>query len=419
MSSAQAYEGDAIGSRPMYSSNSWPYVRLDELGDSKRPVLKAGPFGSALTKEIYAESGFKVYGQQEVVAKDINAEHYYVTEDIYNQFRSCSVTPGDILITMMGTVGRVFEVPEGAPPGVINPRLMRLSVDRTRAAPEYIANVLESPPIRRLLERRAQGGTMPGLNSESLGSISIPLPAVREQRKIAKVLRTWDEAIGNLEALRAAKENLTSAIADDLIFGTRRIGGFQAPWASCRLAEVTRELTRRNRDEAIGRDKVMGVTNSRGIVPMREQTIGADISRYLILPPRAFAYNPMRINVGSIAISRFEHDVLVSPDYVLFECLPGKLDPDFLDHLRQSHFWSHYINAGGTGSVRMRTYYDDLAGLRLKIPPYEEQLAISEVLNAAQQELRLIDQQIEATNRQKRGLMQKLLTGEWRVTAGG
>lgn len=154
---------------------------------------------------------------------------------------------------------------------------------------------------------------------------------------------------------------------------------------------------------------------------MREQTIAADISRYLILPPRAFAYNPMRINVGSIAMSRFEHDVLVSPDYVLFECLPGKLDPDFLDHLRQSHFWSHYINAGGTGtgSVRMRTYYDDLAALRVKMPPYEEQLAISEVLNTAQYELRLIEEQKAALTRQKRGLMQKLLTGEWRVTAGG
>ena len=163
----------------------------------------------------------------------------------------------------------------------------------------------------------------------------------------------------------------------------------------------------------------MGVTNSRGIVPMREQTIAADISRYLILPPRAFAYNPMRINVGSIAMSRFEHNVLVSPDYVLFECLPGKLDPDFLDHLRQSHFWSHYINAGGTGSVRMRTYYDDLAALRLKIPPYEEQLAISEVLNTAQREVRLIEDQIAALSRQKRGLMQKLLTGEWRTKVNG
>jgi type I restriction enzyme, S subunit len=397
------------------STDQWSYLRLDEVGGTDRPVLKAGPFGSAVTKDIYVAGGFKVYGQQEVVSKDVNAAQYYVTAKIYTQLKSCAVEPGDILITMMGTVGRVFEVPMGAPQGIINPRLMRISVDRHRAIPEFVSRVLESPPMRRLLERRAHGGTMPGLNAETLGSITIPLPPIAEQRGIAEILRTWDEAIEKLEALRAVKAKLAAAIADDLIFGVRRIADHREPWLLLRLAEVTRELTRRNRDEVIGRELVMGVTNSRGIVPMREQTIAADISRYLVLPPRAFAYNPMRINVGSIAISRFEHDALVSPDYVLFECVPGKLDPDFLDHLRQSHFWSHYINAGGTGSVRMRTYYDDLAALRLKLPPFDEQLAISEVLNAAQQELRLIGDQIETIKRQKRGLMQKLLTGEWSV----
>ena len=284
---------------------------------------------------------------------------------------------------------------------------------------EWLAQLLNSPSLRWRMNELAGGGTRQRVSTREIRALCLHEPPLEEQRKIAEILRTWDEAIETLEALRSAKEKLTSAIADDLIFGVRRVAGKQKPWPSRRLAEVTRELTRRNRDEAIGRDLVMGVTNSRGIVPMREQTIAADISRYLILPPRAFAYNPMRINVGSIAMSRFEHNVLVSPDYVLFECLPGKLDPDFLDHLRQSHFWSHYINAGGTGSVRMRTYYDDLAALRLKIPPYEEQLAISEVLNTAQREVRLIEDQIAALSRQKRGLMQKLLTGEWRTKVNG
>lgn len=264
-------------------------------------------------------------------------------------------------------------------------------------------------------ERIAVGSTIKTIGLPIFRRLTIDYPPIVEQRKIAEILRTWDEAIEKLEGLRAIKETLASAIADDLIFGVRRVAGHKKPWALLRLAEVTRELTRRNRAEALGRDLVMGVTNSRGIVPMREQTIAADISRYLVLPPRAFAYNPMRINVGSIAMSRFEHDVLVSPDYVLFECLPEKLDPDFLDHLRQSHFWSHYINAGGTGSVRMRTYYNDLAALRLKLPPYDEQLAISEVLNTAKNEVRLIADKIDALTRQKGGLMQKLLTGEWRT----
>lgn len=148
---------------------------------------------------------------------------------------------------------------------------------------------------------------------------------------------------------------------------------------------------------------------------MRDHTIGGDLSKYKVLPPKAFAYNPMRINVGSIAMSRLNCEVLVSPDYVLFECIEGLLDPDYLDHLRTTHWWSHQINAGGSGSVRMRTYYDDLAALRFELPLYAEQKRLSEYLNAAKHEINLMSDQIKALEFQKRGLMQKLLTGEWRV----
>jgi type I restriction enzyme S subunit len=159
----------------------------------------------------------------------------------------------------------------------------------------------------------------------------------------------------------------------------------------------------------------MGVTKANGIVPMRDQTIGADLSRYKVLPPLGFAYNPMRINIGSIALSRLKSDVLVSPDYVLFVCKKGELSPDYLEHLRKTHFWSHHINAGGAGSVRLRIYYDDFAALNLPLPDYDEQLAIVEVLDAARRQIDLTETEIDLLSRQKRGLMQKLLTGEWRV----
>ena len=280
---------------------------------------------------------------------------------------------------------------------------------------EYLAFALIARKSDILRHVDSAGHGTGRLDTDLLKSTPLPLPPLPEQRKIAEILRTWDDAIEKLTALRKAKQRLYSTLADGLIFGTLRLGNNRRDWALRRLADVTREITARNRDGKLGRDKVMGVTNSRGIVPMREQTIGGDLTKYKILPPRAFAYNPMRINVGSIAMLKQDSDVLVSPDYVLFECVPGGLDPDFLDHLRQSHFWDHYINAGGSGSVRMRTYYDDLAALRLKLPDYDEQLAISSALNTANDEIALLTTEIDALTRQKRGLMQKLLTGEWRV----
>ena len=395
-------------------------TNLPSIAERNRPTWKTVPLIELC--ELVNGRGFKPHEWKKDGVPIIRIQNLNGSEE-FNYYQGefdpkILVEPGSLLFAWSGSRGTSFgpRIWNG-PQGVLNYHTWRV-MPRAGVCRDYLFQLLELETSR--IEASSHGAAaLVHVQKWEMERRTFSVPSFPAQRKIAEVLRTWDEAIEKLEALRAAKEKLASAIADDLIFGVRRVVGYPKPWPSRRLADVTRELTRRNRDEAIGRDLVMGVSNSRGIVPMREQTIAADISRYLILPPRAFAYNPMRINVGSIAMSRFEHDVLVSPDYVLFECLPGKLDPDFLDHLRQSHFWSHYINAGGTGSVRMRTYYDDLAALRLKMPPHEEQLAISEVLNTAQSEVRLVESQIAALARQKRGLMQKLLTGEWRVTSRG
>lgn len=253
------------------------------------------------------------------------------------------------------------------------------------------------------------------LSLEKIEPFKISVPPLPEQRKIAEILRRWDEALGKLTALRAAKERRLGALRASLLFGRLRLKGLRHNWVPTRLEAVTHELTKRNGAKGLGRDSVMGVTKAEGVVPMREQTIAADISRYKRLPPRAFAYNPMRINVGSIAMNERDEEVLVSPDYVVFACKPDGLDPDYLDHLRKTSWWAHYINSGGSGSVRQRTYYADLAALKLPLPDLDEQKAIAAVLNTAKADLTATEREIEAVTLQKRGLMQKLLTGEWRV----
>jgi type I restriction enzyme S subunit len=288
-------------------------------------------------------------------------------------------------------------------------------VDVADISAEYLFQFLRSEIFKKYIDGEVIQTGQPHLNLGILRETRVPLPKIAEQRRIAEILQTWDEAIEKLEALRVAGERQYSGLADDLIFGRRRNIGKRRNWRHRRLGDVTREVTARNVGGRLGRDAVMGVTKANGIVPMREQTIGADLSRYKVLPPLGFAYNPMRINIGSIALSRLESDVLVSPDYVLFVCEKDKLSPDYLEHLRKTHFWSHHINAGGAGSVRLRIYYDDFAALNLPLPDYDEQLAIVEVLDAARRQIDLTEAEIDLLALQKRGLMQKLLTGEWRV----
>ncbi|SIS91591.1 restriction endonuclease subunit S [Phaeovulum vinaykumarii] len=286
------------------------------------------------------------------------------------------------------------------------------------ADPAFYGTFLNTGVGKRRVQSLAVGSTsVAAIYWKDLKNLQVPLPPLPEQRKIAEILRTWDEALEKLTALRAAKERRLSALRAALLFGRLRLGGLGHKWVPTRLDTVTHELTKRNGGKGLGRDFVMGVTKAEGVVPMREQTIAGDISRYKRLPPRAFAYNPMRINVGSIAMNEREGEVLVSPDYVVFACNPDALDPDYLDHLRKTSWWGHYINSGGSGSVRQRTYYDDLAALKLPLPELDEQKAIAAVLNTARDDLAATEREIEALTRQKRGLMQKLLTGKWRVNS--
>ncbi|AOZ71322.1 hypothetical protein LPB142_17885 (plasmid) [Rhodobacter xanthinilyticus] len=331
----------------------------------------------------------------------------------------CPVTAGTIVVSRMNTadlVGASGYVEKDSPNIFLPDRLWAV-VPRKDVDPRWLFYVISSPEVRARLSENASGtsASMKNISQDVFLSMPTRVPPLPEQRKIAEILRTWDEALEMLTALRAAKERRLSALRAALLFGRLRLGGLGHKWVPTRLDAVTHELTKRNGVKGLGRDFVMGITKAEGVVPMREQTIAGDISRYKRLPPRAFAYNPMRINVGSIAMNERGGEVLVSPDYVVFACNPDGLDPDYLDHLRKTSWWGHYINSGGSGSVRQRTYYDDLAALKLPLPALDEQKAIAAVLNTARDDLAATEREIEALTRQKRGLMQKLLTGEWRV----
>lgn len=306
------------------------------------------------------------------------------------------VEPGDLLFAWAGVKGVSFgPTIWPGPRGVLNQHIFRV-------APKNVIDrywlYLALQVVTRRVEENAHGfkASLVHVHKDDITDQIVDLPPIAEQRRIAEILRTWDEAIEKLGELRAAKKQRLDGLRSGLLFGALRLDGKPANWQPRRLSEVTFELSERNADMSLGRDAVMGVTNSRGIVPMREQTVAEDISRYKRLPPRAFAYNPMRINVGSIAMNEGERDILVSPDYVAFACKANGLEPDYLNHLRKTRWWTHHITSGGSGSVRQRTYYDDLAALQLLLPDVDEQRRIVSVLNTASDDLNATERMIKS-----------------------
>lgn len=181
-------------------------------------------------------------------------------------------------------------------------------------------------------------------------------------------------------------------------------------WRAVRLGDVTKESRLRNDGSAIDAERLYGVFKDEGMVPMRDRVRGASVERCKVVKPGAFAYNPMRLNIGSIACSMGNDNVIVSPDYVVFECDPRQLDHRYLDHLRKGRDWAKFTERSGDGGVRIRIYFDHLAEFRFLLPPLSEQCGIVEALSSVDDAIASTQGGIEQTRVVKQNVLERLLT---------
>lgn len=281
---------------------------------------------------------------------------------------------------------------------------LRIVERKQKFCPEYLAYHLVFLDLSRL---RGQSG-QPLVSQGPIHLLKTQVAPLPEQRKIAAILRTWDEALEKLNALRAAKARQLDGLAAKLIHDDQV--------ERLHLREFLTESSTRNRDEQVQR--VLSVTNSAGFVLAEEQfahrVASASLSNYKIVRRGQYAYNPSRINVGSIARLDAWDEGALSPMYVVFQVKRG-LDADFFGHWLRSAEARQRIALAAQGSVRETVNFGDLGSILVPVPTMERQKAIAQGLNAARAEISLLDDEIKAVTRQKRGLMQKLLTGEWRV----
>lgn len=248
--------------------------------------------------------------------------------------------------------------------------------------------------------------------NDYIENYSIPLPSLSEQQKISNILSTWDKAITQIQTLIDSKTKLKKGLMQKLFSASASAD--KSKWKKIRLSQVTRQSSERNTN-CLSKDCIMAVTKQSGLIPMKKEKIGNNINRYKIVRQNWFAYNPMRVNIGSIARWEKSDVVMVSPDYVVFSADETQLCPEYLDHFRHSHEWKSYLYAAGSGSVRTRIYYKDLARMKFRLPPIHEQKKIIHILNLCETEITQLTKQKNALEKQKKGLMQKLLTGEIRV----
>ena len=157
---------------------------------------------------------------------------------------------------------------------------------------------------------------------------------------------------------------------------------------------------------------MFSVTNDRGFVPQSEQfegrdMVGEDIKAYKIIHTNDFAYNPARINVGSIAMYTGEKPCMISSLYVCFKTIK-EVNNEWLMQLLKTPKMNYYYNVNGEGGVRVYLFYPNFARIRMFIPKIEEQKKIAKLLNLIDERIATQNKIIEDLKKLKSAIIEKL-----------
>ena len=173
-----------------------------------------------------------------------------------------------------------------------------------------------------------------------------------------------------------------------------RFKEFQGEWEKCKLGDITTNFNVRNKEKI--QYPMYSVTNNRGFVPQTEQfedrdMVGEDIKAYKVIHKDEFAYNPARINVGSIARYEGDKPCMISSLYVCFKSR-RQIDSNWLMHLLKTPKMNFYYNINGEGGVRVYLFYPNFARICTSYPGVEEQKKIAKLLS-------LLDERISTQNK--------------------
>lgn len=341
--------------------------------------------------------------------KYINATEKKLSVKGFRQSRS--IRKGSTLFTCIGsTIGKVGVAGQEL---ATNQQINAVICDRDKADDEYVYYALDfrAPKIKLLAGTQA----VPIINKSTFENQKLLLPPLPEQRKIAEILGTWDEAIALTERRIEAAQQRKKGLMQRLLTGRVRFPEFEGEaWQTVKLGEIFDERTERGYEEL----PLLSVTAEEGIIYRdeldRRDTSSSDKSNYLRVREGDVTYNTMRMWQGRSGVSEYEG--IVSPAYTVCEPKPS-IDVVFAGYLFQlpSVIYKFRRYSQGMVSDTWTLRFDNFAAIKVQIPSLEEQKKIAAVLQTCDREIELLTQKRDALQRQKKGLMQRLLTGRVRV----
>lgn len=252
------------------------------------------------------------------------------------------------------------------------------------------------------IAKLAVGKSIVHLHNEDIKSLTLYFPTnINTEKKIADFLLQIDRRISTqkkiIEDLQAQKKSIINKIYTDTL-------------CNCKLSEIITQVSIRNKNDDI--DNVLSVSNKYGFIKQSDQfedreVASDDVTNYKIVEKDIFAYNPARINVGSIAKYDLCEKGIISPMYICFKA-NGRLCPEYLNYYFLSSIFKRQMAKRLEGSVRQCLTYESLANIPFYLPSLEIQKKNATVIAAFISKINLENNYLKLLGNQKAYLLNKM-----------
>lgn len=367
----------------------------------------------------------KVLGLGALTGSGLNLDATKYVSESNTEVDNFLIKRGDFLISRSNTLDKVGRAAlyESSPKNISCPDLMmKFRVDEKKIDPRFLELILQSYHARKHFMRYASGtsGSMVKITKSVVESLEVPSFSLGEQKGIVNFVFTWKEAIEKIERLIAAKEKQLNALYQSYF---RPSSSENKNWQIRRIGEFVK--VRKERSVPTEEMPLYSLTIEDGVTAKTDRynreflVKDQQAKTYKVAHPRDIVFNPSNLRWGAIARSEVPIKVTLSPIYEILEVNDNLIDNDFLTHAitcpRQIGIFATKVE--GTLIERMAVKVDVFQLCEILVPQsVEEQQRVAEILNIVKRETRILRTLAEKCRTQKRGLMQKLLTEEWRIS---
>ncbi len=356
-------------------SMEWKEVRLGDV--CSKIGSGATPSGG---KEAYKGGDYHLIRSQNVLdfafSKDGLAS---INDEQANKLKNVEIIQGDVLLNITGdSVARCCIVPSEILPARVNQHVAIIRPRKEELDNHYLLYYLQYYK-RQLLQIASAGATRNAITKAMIENLILPCPkSLDDQRRIASILSSLDRKIELNNKINADLEEMAQAIFKNWFvdfepfkdgkFVNSELGMIPEGWKVGTLGDITKNKSAKVKER--NDVKVLSPVTTGELVLSEEyftkQVFSSSIAKYKIVNKGDFAYNPARVNIGSLGRNEFDFDGCVSPVYVVFSVLDGY--ENYFDLFRKTDFFKDSVASLAIGGVRQSLSYDDLSSIEVIIP---------------------------------------------------